>query len=229
MSKYGTAEERKQYPNWDAETCNNEDQIYTNSNWPKVVPHVSQMIEIVCLLLMMGFQMMRNKYREQDKRARQSWKLQKILTVISLLDIFVVMSGLLVNYVYPWIAAFIRPIYMIVTIRLIRDYWERYLLVMTDSMPMVLFILIYILYFSWMGQRLFSGTLEGVQYFGSFGDSVFNMLVLMTTSNYPDIMLPAYQISRWNCFFFIIYLILGLFLMMNLLLAIFYSNFKMRF
>ena len=55
------------------------------------------------------------------------------------------------KYTYPWVAAFIRPVYLIVTIRLIRDYWERYLLVMTDSMPMVLFIVVYILYFSWMG------------------------------------------------------------------------------
>ena len=52
------------------------------------------------------------------------------------------------------------------------------------------------------------------------------MLVLMTTSNYPDIMLPAYQIYRGNCLYFIIYLVLGLMLLMNLLLAIFYSNFK---
>jgi len=50
----------------------------------------------------------------------------------------------------------------------------------------------------------------------------------MTTANYPDIMLPAYQNNRWTCFFFIIYLILGLFLFMNLLLAIIYSKFKAK-
>ena len=32
-----------------------------------------------------------------------------------------------------------------------------------------------------------------------------------------------------NAIYFIVYLVLGLFLMMNLLLAIFYSNFKTRF
>lgn len=95
-------------------------------------------------------------------------------------------------YSYPWVAAFIRPFYLVVSIRLIREYWNRYFLVMLDSMPMVAFIIVYILYFSWMGQRLFSGTLEGVQYFGTYGDSCFNMLVLLTTSNYPDVMLPAY-------------------------------------
>jgi two pore calcium channel protein 1 len=123
----------------------------------------------------------------------------------------------------------IRPLYLIVSIRLLREYVKRYLYVIQDSLPMVLFTVVYILYFSGMGQRLFSGTLEGVQFFDSFGNSFFNMLVLMTTSNFPDIMLPAYQRNRLACLYFIIYLILGLFLMMNLLLAIFYSNFKFRF
>jgi two pore calcium channel protein 1 len=123
----------------------------------------------------------------------------------------------------------IRPLYLIVSIRLLREYVKRYLQVIQDSLPMVIFTVVYILYFAWMGQRLFSGTLEGVQFFDSFGNSFFNMLVLMTTSNFPDIMLPAYQRNRIACLYFIIYLILGLYLMMNLLLAIFYSNFKFRF
>jgi len=55
------------------------------------------------------------------------------------------------------------------------------------------------------------------------------MLVLMTTSNYPDIMLAAYEINRWNCVYFISYLVIGLFLIMKLLLGVFYSNFKTRF
>ena len=48
----------------------------------------------------------------------------------------------------------------------------------------------------------------------------------MTTSNYPDVMLPAYQASRPMCIFFIIYLFVGLFVIMNLLLAIIFNIFK---
>jgi len=55
------------------------------------------------------------------------------------------------------------------------------------------------------------------------------MVVLLTTSNFPDIMLPAYQIHRANCIPFIVYLFIGLIFLMNLLLAIFYNNFKFRF
>lgn len=226
----GTPAQKAEFKDWDETYCNDPENTYTNSNWPKLDPIYTHIIEITCLMTMLAFQWMRNQYRELDDSSARSWKAQKICTAISLFDIVVlVMIIHSRGYRYPWIAAFIRPFYMVVTIRLLREYWNRYLLVMLDSMPMVLFILVYILYFSWMLQRWFSGTLEGVQYFSTFGDSFFNMLVLMTTSNYPDVMLPAYQISRWNCLFFITYLVLGLFLMMNLLLAIFYSNFKSRF
>lgn len=57
---------------------------------------------------------------------------------------------------------------------------------------MVIFILIYIMYFSWLGYTMFLGTLEGTQNMPTPGDTFFNMIVLMTTSNYPDVMLPAY-------------------------------------
>lgn len=93
---------------------------------------------------------------------------------------------------------------------------------------MVAFIIVYVFYFSWMGNRLFSGTIEGVQTFSNLNDSFFYMFVLLTTSNYPDVMLPSYGQSRAFCLFFITYLILGLFLFMNLLLAIFYSNYQER-
>ena len=94
---------------------------------------------------------------------------------------------------------------------------------------MVLFIIIFILYFGWLGERLFRGTVEGVEYFSDFPTSCWSLLVLLTTANFPDVMLPAYQENRFYAFFFVTYLVLGLYLFMNLLLAIFYSNYKTRY
>jgi hypothetical protein len=94
---------------------------------------------------------------------------------------------------------------------------------MWDSLPMVIFIACYMLYFAWVGHRLFRGTPEGIQNFETIGDSAHGILVLMTTANFPDFMLPAYHVRRVNCIFFIFYLIFGLFLLMNMLLAVFYS------
>jgi two pore calcium channel protein len=54
------------------------------------------------------------------------------------------------------------------------------------------------------------------------------LLVLLTTSNFPDVMMPAYKESRLYAIFFIVYLIFGLYLLMNMLLAMFYANYKKR-
>jgi hypothetical protein len=54
-------------------TCNNDASIYTNSNWEKLDPIYSHLIEIACLLTLLGFQIMRNKYRTQDQSAKRSW------------------------------------------------------------------------------------------------------------------------------------------------------------
>jgi len=55
------------------------------------------------------------------------------------------------------------------------------------------------------------------------------MLVLITTSNYPDIMIPTYKENRIAIIFFALYLKIGVFLLMNLLLATLYSKYKSRF
>ena len=99
---------------------------------------------------------------------------------------------------------------------------------MNGSLTMVIFIGIYVFYFAWMGNRLFAGTIEGVENFSTLNDSFFYMFVLLTTSNYPDVMLPSYGQQRRYAAFFILFLIVGLFMFMNLLLAIFYSNYQER-
>ena len=97
---------------------------------------------------------------------------------------------------------------------------------MESSFPMVLLILVYVLYFSFMGERLFSDTIEGANSFYNLAYSFSSMFVLITTSNFPNVMLPSYNQLRSFCLFFLIFLSVGLFLLMNLLLAIFYSSYQ---
>lgn len=91
---------------------------------------------------------------------------------------------------------------------------------------MVMMIVFYVLYFSFMGERLFSDTIEGANSFYNISYAFSSMFVLITTSNFPNVMLPSYNEMRSFCIFFIVYLIIGLFLLMNLLLAIFYSSYQ---
>lgn len=62
-----------------------------------------------------------------------------------------------------------------------------------DTATAQLVIFAYILLFAVLGFYMFIGTLEGVSYFLDIYDSAFNLLILLTTANFPDIMLPAYS------------------------------------
>jgi hypothetical protein len=52
------------------------------------------------------------------------------------------------------------------------------------------------------------------------------MFILITTANFPDVMLAAYESTPLTTFYFILYLVLGLFLFMNILIAIFYNSYQ---
>ena len=92
------------------------------------------------------------------------------------------------------------------------EHFEGLLLVQVAFLGSVELIeFVFKILISFLGQRLFSGTIEGVQYFNTYIYSCFNMLVLLTTANFPDIMLPAYEKSRAASLFFIAYLLLGVF------------------
>ena len=130
---------------------------------------------------------------------------------------------------YTYICGIMRPFYFILQSRQMSNFALRYVLVMYDSAVMVLFIIAFIVLFSWMGQRIYMGTIEGAMHFKTLEDSLWSMLVCLTTSNFPDVMLPGYMAYRPYCILFLIYMVMGLFLFMSLVLAIFYSNFKIRF
>lgn len=149
---------------------------------------------------------------------------------MSALSIIETIISLCLPDVYPftWCATFFRIFLLLINVRSIRRTWLRFLLVLKDSFSMIMFIMFYVLFFALLGFRIFRGSVEGVMYFPDYVSSCFNMLVLLTTANSPDIMLPAYEYSRILAVFFVVYLLFGVFLLMNLLMALFYSNYKDR-
>uniref|UniRef100_A0A8C6PXJ0 Two pore segment channel 1 n=1 Tax=Nothobranchius furzeri TaxID=105023 RepID=A0A8C6PXJ0_NOTFU len=63
--------------------------------------------------------------------------------------------------------------------------------------------------------------------------SIIQMLMYVFTNTFPDVMMPAYAKNRWSCVFFIVYLSIELYFIMNLLLAVVFDTFndveKMKF
>lgn len=60
----------------------------------------------------------------------------------------------------------------------------------------------------------------------NFKDTVFTLYVLLTTANYPDILVKKYGQNRLTFIFFFIYTFITIFIMINMLVGVFYFNYK---
>nr|XP_033811745.1 two pore calcium channel protein 1 isoform X2 [Geotrypetes seraphini] len=98
-----------------------------------------------------------------------------------------------------------------------------------QSLPPFIDILILLLFFmvifAILGFYLFSPN-RADPYFNTLENSLVSLFVLLTTANYPDVMMPSYSRNPWSCIFFIVYLSIELYFIMNLLLAVVFDTFN---
>uniref|UniRef100_A0A8C5BAM0 Two pore segment channel 3 n=1 Tax=Gadus morhua TaxID=8049 RepID=A0A8C5BAM0_GADMO len=69
-------------------------------------------------------------------------------------------------------------------------------------------------------------TNSGKPYFTNFLEIVFDLYVLVTTANSPDIMMPAYNASSFFAVFFVIFILINTYIFMSVFLAVVYNNYK---
>ncbi|XP_069615961.1 two pore channel protein 1 isoform X2 [Ranitomeya imitator] len=89
----------------------------------------------------------------------------------------------------------------------------------------LLLLLFFMVIFAILGFYLFSPN-PSDPYFNTLENSLVSLFVLLTTANFPDVMMPAYSRNRWSCVFFIVYLSIELYFIMNLLLAVVFDTFN---
>ena len=190
-------------------------------------PVSEAVLMIVSYLILFYFNLIRLFIKKATKTA-------KIRTVsISVLLIFLILSNLFViaiGYKLNFWHEFVSFLVLMFFIRSLRESWKRIALVIYDSTTILLVILAYIIYFSLLANAFFNNELiygeEGKDYFPNVGMSIFNMYVLFTTSNFPDVLFPFFKISNWTALFFIGFLFFGLYLLLNLMLAVFYNSYR---
>ena len=134
----------------------------------------------------------------------------------------------MLEYDFTYVNSLMRPVVIVLFFPSIRANLKVVLIDFKDSVMILISIIITILYFAAFGMYMYQGTFEGYTTFDTLGDGYYNLLLLITTTNFPDVMLYAYNVSWANSIFFIIYLLLGWFFLINVLLGIIFDNYRSR-
>jgi hypothetical protein len=110
----------------------------------------------------------------------------------------------------------------------LRESWKRIIMVVWDSIAIMIIILSYITFFTLMGFSLFSANdyTDPVGYFQDIPSTMFNIYVLFTTSNFPDVLFPFWKVNNATAVFFCGFLLIGLYMLLNFMLAVFYNSYK---
>lgn len=84
----------------------------------------------------------------------------------------------------------------------------------------VLFLLfVLMLFYAWFGVVVFVDSPEGDQLFPTLLEGLWTLWKCVTTANYPDVMMPGYNQNRFVALYFVSFMILSFFFLMNVILA----------
>lgn len=182
---------------------------------------------MLCYLILLYFTIIRLYLKKVTTTAKIRALLISILLTFLFISSFLV---IVIDYQLTFWHQMISFLVLMFFIRSLRESWKRIVLVIYDSTTILMIICAYIVYFSFFGFALFESKRaygsEGSEYFPNVSLSMFNMYVLFTTSNFPDIIFPFYRKNNWTVLFFIGYLFFGLYLLLNLMLAVFYNSYR---
>ncbi|XP_018428489.1 PREDICTED: two pore calcium channel protein 1-like [Nanorana parkeri] len=126
----------------------------------------------------------------------------------------------------------LRPIYLVnfAESRQIRRAFRSIRNTLPEILYVFLLFMFSVLIFSLMALKLFGNrklkTADGEAYFENYLEAMFNLYVLVTTANSPDVMMPAYDHNWWYSIFFIAYIILNTYIFMSVFLAVVYNNYR---
>ena len=193
---------------------------------PVLPSSITLTVEFICVVLFALEMFAKAKILGRAQFFRNRWYMIQIVLLTA--DLTGVGVMILAPDSLPLWNPIIRPIVFVALSQSMRGALATLLRTLPSVLDSVVLITLLLVIYSTVGLLLFRNTEEGLQYFPNFSEAMVNMLVLLTTANYPDVMMPAYNASRPSVLFFISFLLVGLFFCMNLVLASVYNNYKIQ-
>ena len=146
----------------------------------------------------------------------------------------------LVRIVSPWPAGYLAPYLRVLLLCACTPDILSELRLIINTVKKVAGILLvvatFLLFSSWLGIVLYADAAIAVDanltfarleahtlgslYFTNWPETAWHLLIALTTANFPDVMMPAYDRSRFSSLYFIAFVCLGIFFLLNVVMAV---------
>ncbi|XP_072785599.1 two pore channel protein 2 isoform X1 [Taeniopygia guttata] len=192
---------------------------------------LTESMELLCFLVFMVDVSVKTYLIGWKEFWKNKWLMAYILTlIVSLADWIVSLSFFCKESVR--IRRILRPFFLLQNSSMMKKTLKSINSTLPEMMSVFLLLAVHLALFTMFAMLLFVRTKDNQQdkewvvYFRNLPDSLTSLLVLLTTANNPDVMMPAYSKNRAYSIFFILFTVLGNLFLMNLLTAIIYNQFR---
>ncbi|KAF6334552.1 two pore segment channel 2 [Rhinolophus ferrumequinum] len=193
---------------------------------------LTEAIEVLCLLVFVADLSVKSYLVAWVQFRKNLWLLGYLLVlIVSLMDWMVSLS--LVCQEPLRIRRLFRPFFLLQNSSMMKKTLKCIRWSLPEMASVVLLLALHLCVFTMLGMLLFTGEKqddgqdrERLTYFRNLPEALTSLLVLLTTANNPDVMVPAYSKNRAYAIFFIIFTLIGSLFLMNLLTAIIYNQFR---
>lgn len=210
-------------PSWCYSRSCGDPKVVLMSGAPVLPVSVTILIELVCLFGFVCEMVLKAAYEGTAAFYKNKWHIAEV--VLLLVDAAAILVTLVAPSSMP-LMPLLRPLIFVCISRRVRRAATSLLRVLPSFLDCAFIIALLIGFWALFGMLLFQNTPEGRQYFPSISESYLSLFVMLTTANFPEIMMPSYSTSRLTSLYFISFLVVGVFFFMNLVLATIYHNYR---
>ncbi|XP_072322835.1 two pore channel protein 2 isoform X2 [Scyliorhinus torazame] len=188
-------------------------------------------IEAICLLLFIVDVVVKSYLLGWEEFQKSKWLIAYTLVLAaSTVDWIVSLSLFCEERIR--VRRILRPFFLLQNSSLMKKAFKCLRQTIPQITSVMLLLALHLLLFTMIAMLLFTRVQtneddkEWKTYFRNLSESLTSLLVLLTTANNPDVMIPAYSRRRAYSLFFIAFSLIGTYLLMNLLTAIIYNQFR---
>ncbi|XP_047547657.1 two pore channel protein 2 isoform X2 [Lutra lutra] len=189
-------------------------------------------VEVLCLLVFVADVSVKSYLVGWAQFRTNPWLLAYLaVLVVSLTDWIVSLSLLCQERLR--IRRLLRPFFLMQNSSMMKKTLKCIRSSLPEMASVLLLLALHLYIFTMSGMLLFTGEKQGdgqdrerLIYFRNLPEALTSLLVLLTTANNPDVMIPAYSKNRAYAIFFIVFTLIGSLFLMNLLTAIIYNQFR---